>query len=139
MSPVFYTSVSGWAAVILVGVQIVVPYLLRPSWLSVSLGLAEGFGAPYLKRMAVHYWLGYLVLGLSFVHAWVPMQARPRGATTAGPWLGTAALFLLAMQVVLGWALRDPGLRERRQTRRWHCGVMVGAVLVVAGHIWLNK
>jgi hypothetical protein len=140
MSSVFYTSVSGWAAVIFVGLQIVLPYLLRRSWLSVSLGLAEGFVAPYLKRMGVHYWLGYLVVGLSVAHAWVPMQARPmRGATTAGLWLGTAALFLLAMQVVLGLALRDPGLRERGQTRRWHCGVMVGAVLVVAGHVWLNK
>jgi uncharacterized membrane protein len=140
MSSVFYTSVSGWAAVILVGVQIVIPYLLWRSWLSVSLGLAEDFVAPYLKRMWVHYGLGYLVVGLSLVHAWVPMQARSaRGATMAGLWLGTAALFLLAMQVVLGSALRDPGLRARRETRRWHYGVMMGAVIVVAGHVWLNK
>jgi hypothetical protein len=140
MNSVFYTSASGWAAVILVGVEMVLPYLLRRSWLSVRLGLVEGFVAPYLKRMWVHYWLGYLVVGLSFVHAWVPMQARPmQGVSMAGLWLGTGALFLLAMQVALGLALRDPGLRERRETRRRHYGAMVGAVIVVAGHVWLNK
>jgi hypothetical protein len=32
MSSVFYMSVSGWAEVILVGVQIVLPCLLRRSW-----------------------------------------------------------------------------------------------------------
>ena len=140
MSSVFYTSVSGWAAVILMGVEIVLPYLLRPNWLSVKLGLAVGFVAPYLKRMWVHYWLGYLVVGLSFVHAWVPMRAGPmRRLSMVGLWLGTAALFLLAMQVALGLALRDPGLRERRENCRWHYGVMIGAVIVVAGHVWLNK
>jgi hypothetical protein len=139
MNSVFYTSVSGWMAVILVGVEIVLPYLLGRTWLSVRLGLAQGFVLPYLKRMRVHYWLGYLVVGLSFVHAWVPMQAgHVRGVSVAGLWLGTAALFLLAMQVALGLALRNPGLRERRETRRWHYGVMIGAVIVLAGHVWLN-
>jgi hypothetical protein len=142
MSPVFYTSVSGWAAVILVGVEIVLPYLLRRSWLSLRLGLrmAQDFVAPYLKRMWVHYWLGCLVAGLSFLHAWVPMQAgHLRGVSLAGLWLGTAALFLLALQVAVGLALREPGLPERRQIRRWHYGLMIGVVVMVAGHVWLNK
>jgi hypothetical protein len=124
----------------LVVVEIVLPYLLRRSWLSLRLGLAQGFVAPYLKRMWVHYWLGYLVAGSSFVHAWVPMQpGHRRGVSMTGLWLGIAALFLLTLQVAFGLALRDPGLRERRQIRRWHYGVMIGVVVVVAGHVWLNK
>jgi hypothetical protein len=139
MNSFFYTSVSGWIAVILVCIEIALPYLLRRNWLSVWLGVAQSFGSPYLRRMSIHYWLGYLVTGLSFVHAWVPMQAgHMRGANMAGLWLATAALFLLGLQVALGLALRDSDLQARRVVRDWHYWVMVGVVLLLTGHVWLN-
>jgi hypothetical protein len=139
MNAFFYTSASGWIAAILIGMEMVLPYLLRRSWLSLRLGIAQGFGAPYLKRMWAHYWVGYLVAGLSFVHAWVPMQTgHMRRANMTGLWLATAALLLLLVQLALGVALQDGRLRERRVIRGWHYWVMVATVLLVVGHVWLN-
>jgi hypothetical protein len=139
MNSFFLTSASGWIAVILVGVEVALPYLLRRSWLRVWLGVAQSFVSPYLTRMWAHYWLGYLVATLSFAHAWVPMQAGHMGrANMLGLWLATGALLLLLLQVLSGWALRDPALRERREVRGWHYRVMIGILLLIAGHIWLN-
>jgi hypothetical protein len=139
MNSFFLTSASGWIAVILVGVEVALPYLLRRSWLRVWLGVAQSFVSPYLRRMWAHYWLGYLVATLSFAHAWVPMQAGHMGrANMLGLWLATGALLLLLLQVLSGWALRDPALRERREVRGWHYRVMIGILLLIAGHIWLN-
>lgn len=53
-------------------------------------------------------------------------------------WTATAALLLLLLQIVLGLALRDKALPERRTIRGWHYWVMIGVVLLVAGHLWLN-
>jgi hypothetical protein len=139
MSSFFFTRASGWIAVILIGMEMVLPYLFRRSRLSLRLGIAQGFGAPYLKRMWVHYWLGYLVTGLSFVHAWVPMRAgHIRRANMTGLWLATVALLLLMVQLALGVTLQDSRLRDRPTVRSWHYWVMVAVVLVVAGHVWLN-
>jgi hypothetical protein len=139
MNSFFYASLSGWIAVILVGIEIALPYLLRRNLLNVWLGIAQSFRSPYLRRMSIHYWLGYLVAGLSFVHAWVPMQAgHMRRANMAGLWLATSALFLLGLQVALGLALRHSDLQARREVRSWHYWVMVGVVLLLTGHVWLN-
>jgi hypothetical protein len=139
MRTFFFTSASGWMAVIVIGIEIVLPYLLRRSWLSLRLGIGRDFGSHYLTRMRPHYWLGYVVAGLSFLHAWVPMQTgHIRRANTVGLWTATAALLLLLLQIVLGLALRDKALPERRTIRGWHYWVMIGVVLLVAGHLWLN-
>ena len=81
MNSFFYTSVSGWIAVILVCIEIALPYLLRRNWLSVRLGVAQSFGSPYLRRMSIHYWLGYLVAGLSLRAC---LGAHASGAHAAG-------------------------------------------------------
>jgi hypothetical protein len=139
MNPFFFTSMSGWIAVILIGIGTVLPYLLRRTWLSLRLGIAQGFGAPYLKRMWAHYGAGYLVAGLSFAHAFAPMRAGyMRRANLTGLWLATGALLLLWMQLALGVALQDSRLQQRRVIRGWHYWVMVAVVLLVAGHVWLN-
>ena len=46
--------------------------------------------------------------------------------------------FVRIRAVVLGLALRDKALPERRTIRGWHYWVMIGVVLLVAGHLWLN-
>ena len=139
MNPFFFTSMSGWIAVILIGIGIALPYLLRRTWLSLRLGIAQGFVAPYLKRMWAHYGAGYLVAGLSFAHAWVPMRAGyMRRANLTGLWLATGALLLLWTQLALGVALQDSRLQQRRAIRGWHYWVMVAVVLLVVGHVWLN-
>ena len=139
MNAFFYTSVSGRIATILIGIEIVLPYLLRRSWLSMRLGVAQGFGGPYLKRMSAHYWAGYLLVGLSFLHAWVPMRAgHMQRANTMGLWLASAALFLLFAQLALGLLLQVARVQERRMIRGWHYWVMIAVVVLVAGHVWLN-
>jgi hypothetical protein len=139
MKTFFFTSVTGWITVILIGVGILLPYLLRPGWLSMRLGVAQGFSSTYLKRMWTHYWTGYVVAGLSFLHAWVPMQGgHMRRPNMAGLWMATAALLLLLVQLAIGLALQDSRLKERHVIRGWHYWVMVVVVLLVAGHVWLN-
>jgi hypothetical protein len=136
----FYTSASGWIASILIGVEMLLPYLLRRSRLSELLGMAASPGKPYLKRMRPHYWVGYVVLVLSLVHAWVPMNSGGmRRANVAGVWFATAALCVLMLQVILGLVLQDPKLRERRLVRRWHYWMMLALGFTVAVHIWLNS
>jgi len=44
-------------------------YLLRPNRLSRRIGLARADPAPYLARLWPHFWMGYLSLALSFLHA----------------------------------------------------------------------
>ena len=78
-------------------------------------------------------------MGLSTLHAWVPMQAGyMKRANMAGLWLATAALLLLVFQAVLGLALQDVKLKGRARIRSWHYWTMTAVVLCVAAHVWLN-
>jgi len=135
----FYTSASAWFASILIGVEILLPYLLRRTRLSEALGVAQGYVKPYLQRMWPHYWAGYLLLLLSFVHASIAMNAGyMKRANRMGLWFATGALGLLFLQAALGLVLQDPKLEARRLVRRWHFWTMLAIAVAVAIHIWLN-
>jgi len=134
-----FTSASGWIATLLVAAEILLPYLLRRSRLSIWLGMAEGFAQSYLIRMQPHYWMGYALLPLTLAHAWVPMQAGyARRANILGLWIATAALVALLLQAVLGITLQNRKLPPRAAVRRWHYWLMVAISCGVAAHIWLN-
>jgi hypothetical protein len=134
----FYTSTLGWLASILLGAGILLPYLLRRTALSQWLGTARS-EKPYLQRMWAHYCIGYLVALLALMHAWIPMQAGgARGANMAGLWIATVSLILLFLQSVLGLGLKANVSPDRQCNRRIHYWVMLGIVLTVAAHIWLN-
>ena len=109
MGSFFFTSASGWIASILLSLEILLPYLLRPTRLSGPLDLPRSYAKPYLRRLWPHYWAGYLLLALSVTHAWIPMQASGylKRANIFGLWFATAALSLLLLQVTLG--LRSAG------------------------------
>jgi hypothetical protein len=140
MSAFFYTSASGWIASILIGMEILLPYLLRRTRLSESLGIAEGYSGPYLQRMWPHYWTGYLLLTLSIAHAWVPMRAGHMSrANMAGLSFASAALCLLLLQVALGLVLQNPMLQARKPIRGWHYWMMIALALCVTVHVWLNS
>ena len=140
MQALFFTSASGWILVVLAATTIALPFLLRRTALSVALGLVDARGAPYLRRMRPHYWLGYLITGITLAHAVVPMGAGFAGRVNAlGLYLATGALFLLFGQVLLGMSLRQPDVSGRRGIRRWHFWVMVGIVTLGIGHIALNS
>lgn len=136
----FYSSASGWIATILIGVEILLPYLLRRSPLSQLLSIFAGHAQPYLQRMWPHYWVGYLLLSLSLAHGWTAMSAGQMRRTNAtGLWIATLALCILLSQALLGLLLQDKRLEARTRVRRWHFWMMLALGFTVTIHIWLNS
>ena len=140
MQALFATSASGWILVVLTATTVALPFVLRRRAYSGALGLADAHGVPYLRRMRPHYWLGFLIVGMTLAHAVAPMEAGfARSANALGLYLATGALFLLFGQVLLGLSLRRPDVSRRRDLRQWHFWVMVGIVTLGLGHIALNS
>ena len=136
MSTVFLTSLSGWIQIPLFGAIVPLPYLLRGKAFRTA-GVRAG---PFLERMRLHYWIGFAIAALAFVHATVPMTSGPvRGANITGLYLATGALFLVLIQVFLGISLRNPRLPDRRTVRRWHFWIMAAMASAGLVHIWLNS
>jgi hypothetical protein len=127
-----FTSVTGWLLTIVLVATIIYPFLLRGGWL--------GPVQPFLKRMRLHYWLGFGIIMLVLVHSWVSMSAGLASRVNAlGLDLATIAMFLIFGQGILGVNLRDPKLSGRRTVRRWHFWLMVAIVLPTAAHIVLDS
>jgi len=139
VTAVLLISISGWIAVNLIGLEVVLPYVYRRGWLSRWMRVEQFFQQPYLARMWPHYWLGYLLLALSVLHSVLPMRPGGlRGQNMTGIWLGTLGLAALLLQTVLGLYLQDTALRERRPMRSWHYWLMFLVILTVSVHVWLN-
>ena len=138
MNSFFYASVTGWIAAILVGVEVLLPYLLRRTRLSERLGIAQGQEKPYLQRMWPHYWAGYLLAALAFAHAWIPMSAghMPKTSLT-GLWLATLALGLVFLQLLLGLFLQQAG-ETRHILRVTHFWTMLLISALILLHLGLN-
>jgi hypothetical protein len=135
----FLSSATGRIALLLLGLDILLPYVLRRTRLSEFLGLAQGNGAKYLHRMWPHYWCGYLLLFFSAAHTWISMQAGGmKRANITGLWLATIALCLLLFQSAIGLLLQDRALQPRKLMRGWHYWIMIALAGFVAAHIWLN-
>ncbi len=125
------SSVTGWGLLVLLVATVAYPFVLRAGLL--------GPVQPFLKRMRLHYWLGYSIAGITLVHAWIAMSAGQIGRlNSTGLYLATLALLLLFVQVSLGRRLSFPKLPIRRVIRRWHFWVMIGIVTFIVGHILLN-
>jgi hypothetical protein len=139
MNTFFFTSASGWFASILICVAIVIPYATRRNWLLDSAGSQQPVRSSLLIRLRAHYWAGYVVAGLSFAHAWVPMRSGYMKQTDLlGLWSATIALLLLFLQVFVGLTLRVPRIQNRRSLRSLHFWGMAAIVALVAAHIWRN-
>lgn len=135
----FFTNATGRIALLLFGVDILLPFLLRKTPLSQALGLQQNSGTSYLRRMWPHYWCGYLLLVFSAAHAWFSMQAATMSRLNmTGLWLATVATGLLLLQVALGLLLQDRTLPTRNLIRRWHYWIMLTLVAAIAAHVWLN-
>jgi hypothetical protein len=125
------TALTGWAGVTLFGAGLMLPYLLRR---------LPGAKAPYLRRLWPHYWLGYLALLVSFVHAWLAMRGgNMRGINTSGVWIATIALLIMFWQIAVGLMLRDPTQSNRRALRRIHFWTMTLVAGLIVAHIALNR
>lgn len=132
MTAIVWTSMSGWVLIVLLITTIVYPFLLRRGWL--------GSVQPFLRRMRLHFWLGYSIACIGLLHAWIPMSAGFANRVDAlGLNLAAGAWLLVLFQVGLGWFLSQPKLGSRRLVRRWHFWVMVGLMVLVIGHIVLNS
>jgi len=140
MRAVFITSITGWIGFVLIGLEILGPYLLRRNRLSIWLGTARiAAAAPYLKRLWPHYWLGYLLVVLALIHTVVPLMAGNLAQwNLTGLWLATFGLLVLLAQGAIGWWLRDPKMSGRVLWRSWHYWLMFGIVILVGLHVWLN-
>lgn len=99
--------------------------------------MAQEQAAPYLRRLWPHFWLGYVILALSIVHAGTVMGAMRR-ANSAGLLAATGAFFLLLFEIVLGLSLQDEGLSGRRPLRRLHFWTMAAFVATLGLHLCLN-
>jgi hypothetical protein len=129
--------VAGRVAVVFCGFTILLPYVLRRNRVSRILGLAQENAAPYLHRLWPHFWLGYLILAFSIIHAGTVMAAMSH-ANQAGIWAATVALFLLMLEVMLGLCLKEIHASGRIFLRRLHFWNMATVVTLLAAHLWLN-
>jgi hypothetical protein len=135
----FYAGISGWLALILVGLTALLPYLLRRSRVSVLLDMVPATGRAYLARMWPHFWLGYAATAISFAHAWIFMSRAPtERVNKLGLNLASVALLWFLLQIAIGLLLQQRDLRERRTVRKWHFWSMVGILALVGAHVWLN-
>jgi hypothetical protein len=138
MNSFFYTSATGWIASILIGVEALLPYLLRRTRLSERLGITHDHQQPYLQRMWPHYWAGCLIAALAFAHAWIPMSAgRMPSTSLTGLWLATGALGLVFLQILFGLFLQQ-ARETRRILRVTHFWTMLVISALVLLHLGLN-
>ena len=134
----FVGSLAARLATVLCVLVIALPYGLRRNRLSRGLGLAQEHARPYLRRLWPHFWLGYVILALSTVHAGTVMPALKR-ASNAGVLAATGAFFLLLFEVALGLSLKDGSLPARRSWRALHFWTMVAFMMALSVHLGLNN
>jgi hypothetical protein len=97
----FGSTLAARSATVLSVLVAALPYLLRRNRLSLGIGRAQADPAPYLPWLRPHFWMGYSILALSFVHASLAMQPKTR-TNPVGILAATTAFFLLLAEVVVG-------------------------------------
>jgi hypothetical protein len=139
MNAIFWVSISGWAATVGLGTEVLLAYLLRRSPLSVWLGVAAGLSGGSRRRMLPHCVLGSILPVLGLAHGWVPMASGRMGnSNMLGLWLATLALLALAAQALIGGAMASRGGVQVKSLRRLHLAGMLVVSGLVAAHIALN-
>lgn len=109
---------------------------LFPSTAVAGLVLRRFLTGAFAIRLRPHFILGYAVLGLAFIHAFVAMpNAHALGVTDLR--LAALALFGLGLQTFVGMSLQAPGI-YRGILRRWHVATTVAVAILIAGHILLT-
>jgi cytochrome b561 len=131
MNDYLRTALSGWIACLLFLAALALPYLL---------GRSHTRARPFLQMLWPHYWIGYALPVVAFVHAWLPMRTgNMRGMNLTGIWLATSALLLTGWQVAIGLLLRHPLQPSRRLLRTTHFWTMALLSGLILAHIALNR
>lgn len=125
-----WTASLGWLAVLLLAATVGIPYIAR---------ITAPVPNPQRQGMALHFWIGPIVLIMAFVHAWLPMAAGVARQGLAGIWLATFALLMMVWQVALGLRLRSAGPTQQRSRRKLHFWTMGAIVVLVLAHIVINR
>ena len=125
------TALTGWAAFLLFVASLLLPYLIRRT---------RSHGVPFLKQLWPHYWIGYGLPVIAFIHAWIPMRTgNLRGINMTGLWLATIALMLLAVQLFIGLQLQSPTQSNRKRLRAAHFWTMALLAGLIVIHVVLNR
>jgi len=92
------------------------------------------------RWLAQHFWIGYAIGGLSFVHASFSMGglAVAGQAALTGALIATLGMFASWGQALLGSRLRALSGRRRVVVRRFHLTTATLLVLVGVVHVLLN-
>lgn len=130
--------VSGWIAVALIVLAAMLPLV---QWIRF-----KRRAAPDAKPTRLHVALGISAAAASFGHTLmaVPVLGSPRavGAGMAALGVGGLAFFIIVAHVGVGFQLRNPKLRGRKDKRRTHqitafliavtVGIHVGALILAS-------
>jgi hypothetical protein len=134
-------SATGWVAVLAVGIETALPYMLRETLCHpAARASAESLPVrlPNLRaRMWPHYWLGYALVALVLVHTSFVTGSAMGRADATGICAATLALCLMFLQLGLGLILKS-GVSNQPQMRRRHFWGMIGLVGLVLTHLLRN-
>lgn len=121
MDAVFLTELTGWGVAGLTGVTVVIALFAR-------------------ERLQPHYWVGYAIGALSFVHASFSMGGLAVGgsAALAGVLVATVGMFVSWGQAALGGRLRELEGPRRLRLSRLHLAIAAVLVCLGVAHLVLN-
>ena len=100
--------------------------------------MAPPTNAGFLRRLTLHYWMGYGILGLAFAHASFLMGPAMARTSATGLVAATAALILLFLAT---HARSDPArqfVSGRKVIKNAHFACMVALCGFTALHLMLN-
>jgi hypothetical protein len=110
-------------------------------WLVAALTASTIFIALFARsQLQHHYWIGYAIGALSFLHASLSMGGLAIGGSAAltGVLVATAGMFLSWGQALLGSRLRGLEGRVRGAVRRLHLANAMVLVGLGVAHLLLN-
>jgi hypothetical protein len=110
-------------------------------WLVAALTATTVVIGLFVRRLLrQHYWIGYAIGGLSFLHASFSMGGLAVGGSTAltGVLVATVGMFVAWGQALLGSRLRLLEGRIRTVVRRLHLATATLLVTLGVVHLFLN-
>lgn len=126
-----------WIVAVLLGAQSILGFFLRRSS---PLTTRDAIPASRSWAFGAHIVIGLALPLLAFTHAWLSMSLPgSRSTSSSGLWIATLALFLLALQTMIGLSLVRPNEQRQGGMRRLHRTVAVFLIVLASAHVFLNR